>query len=62
MNQESQLIKKTQKTPCPLIKNVRTLQYGLEIIFQHARTREVDSVRCKFCISLGRESFVLLLY
>ena len=34
------------------------LQHSLEIVFKHAKTREVDSVRCKFCISHGREGFV----
>jgi len=36
-------------------KEDHLLEYGLEIASRNSTTKEVDSVRCKFCIPFGKE-------
>ena len=43
---------KRRNTP---FKDAHTLEYGLEIASRSPTTKEVESVRCKFCIYFGRE-------
>jgi len=36
-------------------KEEHQLEYGLEVASSNPTTKEVDSVRCKFCIAFGKE-------
>jgi len=38
-----------------MFKDEHLLEYGLEVASRNSTTKGVDSVRCKFCITVGKE-------
>ena len=36
-------------------KEEHLVEYGLEIAYRNSTTKEVDPVRCKFCIAFDKE-------